>query len=209
MKRSTSSVTLSSQPKRPALETQRIIQQPHQPVMAQQVPLLPTDGETKERIHLSDADIFGIQDRLEKKKNPFPPCNTWTLRPSDAIFGDADDSMGLGHFYSFFHALLNLPPINIEKDEELERAAKSPFERIEVWQMGGRVDLVYVIKEKGRDERKFRIFVAGKKLTRPTPQFPLTTGEKNFPMISDEDRMNFDVLCLFALSKIKEAQKNR
>lgn len=170
---------------------------------------LTTDDTKEQSIYISDADIFDIQDRLEKKENPFPPCKDWTLRSSDAIFGDMDDSMGLGHFYSFFHALLNLPPINIEKDEELERASKSPFERIEVWQFGGRVDLVYVIKENGHDERKFRIFLAGKKLTRPTPHFPLTTGEKNFPIISDEDRMNFDVLCLFALSKIKEAQKNR
>ena len=159
-------------------------------------------------IHLTDADIFGIQDRLEKKKNPFPPCNDWTLRPSDVIFGDVYDSISLGHFYAFFHALLNLPPINIENDDELERASKSPFERIEVWQKGGRIDLVYVLTEKGHDERKFRIFVAGKKLTRPTLQFPLTMGEKNFPILSDDDKMNFDVLCLFVLSKIKEAQKN-
>lgn len=155
---------------------------------------------------LTDGDVFGLQDRLEKV-NPYPPCNKWTQRPIEPIFGDPDDPISLGHFYAFFHSLLNLPRIHFEDPKELQRASLSPFEKMELWQFGIRFDLVYVIKDGDREERKFRIFLAAKKLTRPVPEFPSTTGERNYPILLDEDRMNFDVLCLFVLNKIAEAKR--
>jgi hypothetical protein len=155
---------------------------------------------------LTDRDVFGLQDRIERI-NPYPLCSKWTQRPIEPIFGDPDDPISLGHFYALFHSLLNLPLIRIDDPKELQRASLSPFEKMELWQSGVRFDLVYVIKNRDQEERKFRIFLAAKKLTRPGPDFPSTTGERNYPILLDEDRMNFDVLCLFVLNKIAEAKR--
>jgi hypothetical protein len=123
----------------------------------------------------------------------------------EPLFADASDPFCVGHFYAIFHSLLNLPPINIEDDGDLQRATKSPFEKLELWQNGGRFDLIYVLE----GVRRFRIFIVSKKLTRPTESFPLTAGEKNYPILLDDDKMNFDVLCIFLSNKIAEVKRSR
>ena len=154
------------------------------------------------QVRLTDDDMFNVKDHTPRV-SPYPPCSTWTQRPVEPLFADASDPFGVGHFYAFFHSLLNLAPINIENDRDLQRAAQSPFEKLELWQTGARFDLVYVLE----GVRRFRVFIASKKLTRPLEGFPISTGEKNHPIIMDDDRMNFDVLCIFLGNKIGEVKK--
>jgi hypothetical protein len=152
---------------------------------------------------ISDADIFDVQDRTLQRVDPYPLCAQWTQRPVELLFKDSNDPFGVGHLYALFHSLLNFPPINTDNDKELQRASQSPYENLELWQRGARFDLVYAVNKTPR----LRIFIASKKLTQPSGEFPSTNKEKNYPILLDEDRMNFNVLCIFLSNKIAEVKK--
>jgi len=176
--------------------------QQHQKSQQHQQPQPQPPSPPLAQVRLTDDDMFKVKDHTPRV-SPYPPCSTWTQRLVEPLFADASDPFGVGHFYAFFHSLLNLPPINIEDDRDLQRAAQSPFEKLELWQTGARFDLVYVLE----GVRRFRVFIASKKLTRPLEGFPISTGEKNHPIIMDDDKMNFDVLCIFLGNKIGEVKK--
>lgn len=149
---------------------------------------------------LDEKGIFSLQDKVEQDINPFPACPEWTLRPIDLLFDDPTDPHGVAHFYSLFHNLLGLPPINCEDDDQVNRAILSPFEKLELWQVNGRFDIAYLID----GVYKFRIFIEKRVIYQPTKQFPKTKGDRSFPVLSDEDKMNLDSLCLFIRQKIQD-----
>lgn len=154
----------------------------------------------KQQVELSEDDIFNIQDRVEAKKNHFPPSPTWQQRSCvDVVFGPSE-SYTKGHFYAYFHTILKLPPINCEDERELERASNSATESLELWQIQGRVDLVYVLN----GIRTIRVFLAKKAMYTPSASFPQTKDDKKFFMMGAEDTMGLDMLCLFMLQRIRE-----
>ena len=149
---------------------------------------------------------------------PYEPCSRWTQRPFQPLFkSNFMLAYDLADFYWFFRHIMdiNLHEFServLENEETRKKLNESTNDRIELWQKGNRVDVVYYYQEfriLRADTQKKELYVPGGRIRKhmecdsTSSSFPLTTHDKLFPIIEDDQRMQFDLLCLFIQQQIQ------
>jgi hypothetical protein len=129
---------------------------------------------------------------------------TWTLRDVAKLFSDPLSAYKTEDFYAFFHTILNMPNANLFDEDWKSQLVSSGENRLELWQINARFDLVYYHLEKYENKmqfvRKLRVNIRKPQIYIPeTPignDFPIKMAKLSpYPLIKDEYYSSFISLC--------------